>query len=1010
MNVCTNKKNRCVFAYKFGCIIALIAIAFSSLSTKCKDKSIVDEKNDVYIFEEEQCRLCSLWVDSVFNTMDTPRRISQLFISTVDPSPQTEAQYAIDCYVKEHCVGGLLFNRGNMDEFMSAIDYAQSVSEIPLMITIDGEWGVSMRVAETPRFPHNMGLGAIADEKLLYEYGKEVARECREMGIHVNFAPVLDVNSNPDNPVIGYRSFGEDPERVAELGVAYSRGLEDGGVLSVGKHFPGHGDTSVDSHKELPTVEHNRCRIEKVDYVPFLKYIGAGLSGLMVGHLNVPSLDSAGVPASLSRRVVTDILRRELGFDGLIFTDALDMKGAKSKQNNCVLALQAGADILLGSSNPPKDIMAVMQAVQAGSVSIEDIETKCKKVLAYKYKLGLNKRQTIKRDSIMARINSPEADAVNRKLSAASMTAVYNKKSLLPIGNLAKKSIAVVNIGASKENVFAEFCSKYAKTTTFASQGNLFTKSQLNAINEHDFVIVGIYTDYLWARSAFSQLADNENVIPVFFINPYRMKKYSAMLSKLPTLMLAYDDTPYTQEYAAQAVFGGIKVDGRLPVNVRDVAPMGTGVDLPKMRLGYTSPLIEGLNPVVEFKIDSLVNEGLKTEAFPGCQVLIAKSGNIIIDKSYGYTDYESKIPVTYGTIYDLASVSKATGTLPGVMKAYDLGLFDLDKPVSNYIPEMKKTDKRNITVRELLYHESGMPASLSMFNAMMDTATYEPPLIRKNCDEIYSIKIQKGAYGHRDAKMRRDITSVTKSGVFNIKAAEGLYISESTIDTIFDRIYNAKLRKNKRYNYSCLNFCLLMKMEQNVTGINHDIWMEDSVYAPLGAYRTQYRPLSRWDKKNIAPTEFDSFLRRQMVHGYVHDELANMSGGVQGNAGLFANANDLAKLCQMWLNGGEYGGVRILSEETTRLFMADKSKTCRRGLGFDKPDVKNPDNSPTAEEATAATFGHLGFTGTVFWVDPDNDLIYIFLCNRVNPSRDNDAFNRLNIRPQIFSEVYKAM
>lgn len=996
-------------------IILYLMFAFFSLSARCQSSETIVKNEEeppkfTSITDIAVREMCNKWVDSVYNTLDTPRRIAQLFIPTVDPSPQTEAKFAIDSYVKEYCVGGLLFNRGSLEEFTWAINYAQSASEIPLMMTIDGEWGLSMRIAETPRFPYNMGLGAIADEKLLYEYGREMARECREVGIHVNFAPVLDVNSNPENPVIGYRAFGEDPERVATLGIAYSRGLEDGGVLSVGKHFPGHGDTSTDSHKELPTIEHNIRRLQDVDYIPFIKYIDAGLSGLMVAHLNVPALDSTGTPASLSRKITNDILRDELGFKGLIFTDALDMKGAKTKQNNCILALQAGADVLLGSTNPPKDIIAVMQAVQAGTIDIKDIEDKCRKMLAYKYALGLNKCQAIKTDSLTERINSPEADAVNRRLAAASMTVVYNKNSLLPIGNLADKSIAVVNIGAPNKNKFTDICTKYAKVSIFNLQGNLFSKSQLDEIKSHDIVVVGIYSDYLWARSAFSQLSNFENVIPVFFMNPYRMNKFSAILSKTFTLMIAYDDTPYTQEYAAQAIFGGIEVNGRLPVNIRDIAPMGTGVDLPKIRLGYTSPLIEGLDPIVEYKIDSLVNEGLATKAFPGCQVLVAKNGNVIIDKNYGYTDFKSKIPVTTGTIYDLASVSKATGTLPGIMKAYDMGLFRLDMSVSAYIPEMKDTDKKDITVRELLYHESGMPASLSMFNIMMDTATYEGPLMRKKSDKTYSIKIQKGAYGHRNAKIRRDITSPITTDEFYIKAAENLFISDATIDTVFNRIYNAKLRKNKRYNYSCLNFCLLMKLEQNVTGISHDKWVEDSIYAPLGAYHTQYRPLSRWTKRDIVPTEYDSFLRRQILHGYVHDELANISGGVQGNAGLFSNANDLAKLCQMWLNDGEYGGVKFLSKETTRLFTTDKSKTCRRGLGFDKPDVSNPKSSPTTEMATEATFGHLGFTGTVFWVDPDNDLIYIFLCNRVNPARDNDAFNELNIRPQIFEEVYKAM
>ena len=488
------------------------------------------------------------------------------------------------------------------------------------------------------------------------------------------------------------------------------------------------------------------------------------------------------------------------------------------------------------------------------------------------------------------------------------------------------------------------------------------------------------------------------------------MNKFASSLTNAHTLVLAYDDTPYTREYAAQALFGGIDVNGKLPVNLKHIAPMGTGVSLKKNRLGYSSPALAGLNPDLERRIDSLVKVGLQTKAFPGCQVLIAKDGNIVVDKSYGTLDFVSGQKVNFETIYDLASVSKAIGTLPGVMLAYDKNLFDIDAFASTYIPGLRNTDKDSITVRELLYHESGMPASLNMFNLMMDSTTYTGKLINRRRNDIYTIKIENNAYGHKDARLRRDITSNVKTREFEIKAAEGLYVSKATFDTIMSHIYNAKLRPSKKLNYSCLNFCLLMDMEQRVTSVNHDQWVEQNFFAPLGSYHIGYRPLNRWNKSNIAPTETDNYLRRQTVHGYVHDETANFSGGVQGNAGLFSNANDLAKLCQMWLNGGEYGGRRYLSQETVDLFTKSKSPTCRRGLGFDKPDVNNPDRSPTTSLASPATYGHLGFTGTVFWVDPDNRLIYIFLCNRVNPSRNNRAFSELNIRPALFEAVYDAM
>lgn len=952
---------------------------------------------------------CSRWVDSVYNSMNERERVAQLFVPTVNPRNGDTSKAIIKRYIKIEKMGGLLFYKGSIDDYVELTNYAKSITKVPVMMTLDGEWGLSMRMKNTPRFPYNMGLGAIADEQLLYEYGKEVARECREMGIHVNFAPVLDVNSNPDNPVIGYRSFGEDPKRVARLGIAYSRGLEDGGVMSVSKHFPGHGDTSVDSHKTLPTVSHDKATLDEVDLLPFKQYVNSGLSGVMVGHLSVPALDNSGTPASLSRVITTDLLREELDFEGLIFTDALEMKGANVSTNNCVLALLAGADVLLSPENPVKDLDAVMAAIKSGKIAMPIIEERCKKMLAYKYALGLTNEKPIIKKGIENRLNSLLADAVNRKLSASLMTVLRNDINLLPIRGLAERSIAVVNVGEPKDNEFVRFIKKYAKVDVYSSVGGL-SSSILSEIKKHDVIIVGVFSHNSSARLALAQLKSIPNIVPVFFVNPYEMAQFGASINDVKTLVLGYDNTPLIQEYAAQAIFGGIDVSGSLPVNIDGIAPIGTGVKLKRSRLGYTSPLVAGFNADLEMRVDSLINVGLETKAFPGCQLLVAKDGYVVLNKCYGTLDFINENKVAEETIYDLASVSKATGTLPGVMKAYDEGLFDLDFPVSEYIEQLQGGDKADITIRELLYHESGMPAAVNMFSMMMDTTTYSGKLIQRKYSDIYSIKIENGAYGHKDARLRSDIISSQATERFNIEAADGIFVGKETLDTIMSRIYNIKLRDTKRYNYSCLNFCLLMKMEECVTGRPHNEWVDETIYAPLGATHIGYRPLQWYDKKHIAPTEKDNYLRRQTVHGYVHDETANFSGGVQGNAGLFSNANDLAKLCQMWLNGGEYGGERILSENTVKLFTTNKSTSCRRGLGFDKPDKRNEKNSPTCREASPATYGHTGFTGTCFWVDPQSQLIYIFLCNRVNPTRNNSAFSQLSIRPRLFSEVYQAM
>lgn len=951
------------------------------------------------------------WVDSVYNTLSPRDRIAQLFVPIVNPASGEASRNSIKLLVGGNHVGGLLFNAGTIAQFADLTSYAQSLSQVPLMMTLDGEWGLSMRVKDTPRFPHNMGLGAIANERLLYDYGREVARECRLMGISVNFAPVLDVNSNPENPVIGYRSFGENPSKVASLGIAYAKGLQAGGVMAVGKHFPGHGDTSTDSHKTLSTVNHDRNYLDSTDLLPFKRYIAEGLDGVMAGHLNVPAIDSSGTPASLSHKITTGLLKERMGFNGLLFTDALAMKGAVSNQNKCVAALLAGADVLLGSGQPASDIKAVEKAIRDKLLSQKMIDDRCRKMLAYKYALGLSSPSTITRQGLDKAINSPQADAVNRRLAAASMTVIRNDADLLPIGDLAGKSIAVVSLGAAADNTFSRYCAKYAGVDKFSSDGTPFTATQLSQINKHDIVIVGIFNDHASTRQLLAQLYSAKDLIPVFFVNPYKMAKFSASLQCAKALLIAYDDTPYTREYAAQAVFGGVNVTGRLPVNLKGIAPMGTGVMLSKTRLGYTSHVMEGLQEWFTDSIDSLANAGVRTKAFPGCQILVAKGGNVIIDKCYGTLDYLHRTPVTDGTIYDLASVSKAAGTLPGVMAAYDDKLFSLDDRVSKHIPGLKNGDKEGITVKQLLYHESGMPASLNVFQTMMDTASYSGQLITARKTTANPIKIANKAYGNASARLRRDITSPHHSAATPIEAAKGIFVGKAAYDTIMNRIYNARLRPSNKYNYSCLNFALLTDMEQRLTGMGHDSWVAQRIFAPLGMSRTTYRPLDNgFSASEIAPTEHDSFLRRQTLRGYVHDELANMSGGVQGNAGLFSTADDLAKLCQMWLNGGVYGGIRVLSEPTVKLFTTSKSPTCRRGLGFDKPDIDDPQSSPTTELASPSTFGHLGFTGTCFWVDPENDLIFVFLTNRVNPTRDNAAFSKLNIRPRLFEQVYRAL
>ncbi|WP_302062647.1 serine hydrolase, partial [uncultured Muribaculum sp.] len=715
------------------------------------------------------------------------------------------------------------------------------------------------------------------------------------------------------------------------------------------------------------------------------------------------------VPASMSHRIITDLLKKDMGFRGMVFTDALAMKGAIVGENNCVAALMAGADVLLSPSSVKGDIAAVLAAVKSGKISENSINERCRKMLEYKYALGLSTgHKAVSSASLKGKLNSPEADAVNRKLVSAMITCVSNDNDLLPVRDIDRKSIAVVNIGEGKGNTFTRYCGKYADVDAYGTIG-AFTATQIASIEKHDIVIAAVYNDKSTSVNALKQLKGCSGLVTVFFMNPYKMSKFAPLDSK--ALLLVGENGELAQEYGAQAVFGGIRVNGSLPVNVKGIAPLGACVGLVKTRLGYTSPTAIGFDSSLDKRVDSLVNVGLRTGAFPGCQVLVAKDGNVVIDRSYGYVDAAKTRRVNDSTMYDIASVSKVAGTLPGLMLAYDEGLYKLDDPVSKYVEGLKSGDKSDITIRQMLLHESGLPASLSIPGIVMDTATYKGRLIAYRQRGANTIKISRGVYGNNTARMRKDITSASESKDFPMKIGQGVYVGAATRDTLMQRIFDSKLRQSKNYLYSDLNFALLMAMEEKLTGEKHDEFVEKRVYGPIGATRTCYVPLAKNHKASeIAPTEKDNFLRRQTVHGYVHDELAAFSGGVQGNAGLFSTANDLGKLCQMWLNDGNYGGRQIMSPSTVKMFTTTKSKKSRRWLGFDGPDTENEAKTPTAPDASASTYGHIGFTGTCFWVDPDNGLIYVFLCNRVNPSRDNSAFTRLNIRPAIMSAVYDAM
>ena len=1005
---------------KFKRILLVTVAAVLALSAAARSTSTVRVPN---LFNNVDEVAMNQWVDSVFNSLSADARIGQLIVAAVTPRSNDATRELVRSLVTRNLVGGLIYENSTIAEQAEVTNLAQSLATVPLMITIDGEWGLGMRLKEVPNFQRNLILGAIDNDQLLYEYGREVARQCRRIGIHVNFAPVLDVNDNPLNPVIGNRSFGESPELVARHAIAFARGLEDGGVMAVGKHFPGHGNSSEDSHKTLPVINKTMQEINTCELLPFRKFIEAGLSGILTAHLLVPAIDGGKAPTSLSPECVTNVLRNQLNFDGLVFTDALNMKGATQmlKGSACVNALLAGNDVLLMPENISDEIAAIKNAVASGKLKQSDIDERCKKILRYKYALELTGRQQVNTSNLMYDINSQRAEVLKRQLTAGSITVIKNNDNILPIHNLQSRHIAVATIGNEKGTAskFTRRCADYAQIKRFDLDKAGSATELAEQLHDGHFntIIVEVGEDNEENRAALNTVVKKcKNVVVVITSKPYDLKNYGTAITHkhVKAVVLTYENSTLAEDYAAQTIFGGNAAGGNLPISLafngkKTRYEAGHGIHYGANRLGYSIPAEVGLDNRLTAQIDSVCRLGVQQHAFPGCQVIVARHGKVVYKNSFGTIDYSSNVKVTDNTLFGLASVSKATGTISGVMKAFDDGKFRLDDKASEFIPGLRDGDKEDITFRDLLYHETGMPASLNMWLMMMDPATYSGPLITGAEDATHTIKIMSGSWGHKDAKLRTDILSPVKTDKFNIAIADGIWGGRVTYDSVMNRIYHAKLGK-KKYLYSCCNFSLLADAVQRMTHSPLNYYVNNYIFAPLGAYHTLYRPLSKFSRDEIAYTEKDTYLRRQHIHGYVHDELAAFSGGVQGNAGLFSNANDLAKLFQMWLNGGTYGGVRLLKASTVETFLTQKSPNSHRGLGFDKPVIGNPEASNTCPEATPETIGHTGFTGTCFWVDPKNDMIYIFLSNRVSPTRNNPNFGRISARSHINSLIYRAI
>ena len=943
--------------------------------------------------------LNSEWVNTQLQQLTLEEKIAQLMVISVYPKRDNAEKTRVINLIKTYKLGGIIVMQGTPVKTVSWINEFQAASDLPLLVSTDGEWGPKMRFDSTMIYPYAQAVGAVQDTTYVYQMGRDFGNQFKMMGIQMNFAPVADVNTNPNNPVINFRSFGEDKKNVANKAWMVAKGMQDVGVIPVAKHFPGHGDTETDSHKTLPLIAHSKKRMDDIESYPFRFLAEKGVSGVMSAHLNVPSLDDSGTPASLSKKITTDYLKNEVGFTGFVVTDAMNMKGVRTESGKAELqALKAGNDIIEFVPDLKKAIDFIKMAVANGEYSEAEIDEKCRTVLALKRWTNLNEYKPAELKNLTGRLNSNYFELTSRKLVKGSITVLKND-NILPVQNLEKQKIASVIIGNNKITSFQKMLANYTKTDHYFLSENATEREWINLrrkLENYNLVIAGVnginiypskkYGTTEIQRKAVSEIVNDNNSIIVFFGNGYAIKHFTN-IHHSKGLILAYQNNRLTQELAAQLIFGAFDATGKLPVTIDKRFKLNDGIDVKKNScFSYSIPEEVGIkSELLRQKIDSIAMLGVDSGAYPGCQVLIAKKGKIIFHECYGYLTYNNFQQVEKNNIYDWASVSKVTGPLPALMKLVDENKISLDSRFSNYWDDFKNSNKKDLKVREILAHQSQLASWIAFWEMT----------VTKN--------------GELDKKVFRN----KPSKKFSVRVSDNLYMNKNFRKTMFDTIRTSELMPRKKYLYSGLSFYLYPDIISNLTGQPYESYLKNTFYEPLGATTITFNAYKHFPIKRIIPTEMDDFFRKEQLRGFVHDEGAAMMGGVSGNAGLFGTTNDLAKLFQMYLQKGYFGGRRYISEKTmnefTRIQFPDNKN--RRGLGFDKPLIDNDKNrlrdAYPAVSSSKNSFGHGGYTGTFAWADPDEGLLFIFMSNRVFPTRENSKLYQLNIRTAMHQAIY---
>jgi beta-glucosidase-like glycosyl hydrolase/CubicO group peptidase (beta-lactamase class C family) len=911
------------------------------------------------------------WTESTLKSMSLAEKVGQLvFVWTPGryfPHDSEEWRELQRLLTKRH-LGGLIFSIGDVYEYAVQINQLQRLAKIPLLISGDFEYGVGMRVRYTTTFPRAMAIGATRNPKYAYEVGRVTAVEGRALGVHQNYAPTVDINNNPKNPVINTRSFSDDVKLVNEMGAAFVRGTQEGGMIATVKHFPGHGDTDVDTHLGLTTLPFDESRLNSVELAPFRAAFEAGVVSVMVGHIAVPKLDTAtGLPATVSHAITTKLLQDAMRFSGLVVTDAMSMRGVSTKfepGESAVLALKAGTDLILMPVDADVAVEAIISAVRRGELTEERIERSVRKILRIKEQLGLHKNRFVDIENIGTRVNTVEHQLLALTIARDAVTVLGNKSGILPLARTdSRRYLNIVIAGTedpSEGRLFYSHLQERFPRTELARidprSNKLEYETTMSRVALADVLIIQLHLSMRSGEMSgflpkqFQEFITNliktgKPHVMISFGNPYVVMDFP----NGETYVCGYSDAEVMQRAMVEVLFAESPARGKLPITIPGVYKFGEGVLYEKQVLRVGVPEEVGMSRTGFDAVDEVMEAAVRDSAFPGGVLFVAKNGVIVHQKAYGAYDYAPYSKrVTVGTIYDLASVTKVIATTSAVMRLVDEGKMELKDPVVKYIPPFGQHGKEKITLENLMVHNSGLPAWRKFYEFC------------------------------------------------------------STPQCVLDSIYATPLafRTGDTTVYSDLGLITMGKVIEQVTGTTLDHYVDSVFFKPLGMRSTMYNPPARLHQW-IAPTEIDTLWRKSPipVRGQVHDENCATLGGASGHAGLFSTAGDLAVFMQMLLNGGTYGGKRYLNETTVRLFTRRHSSMSTRGIGW---DTKDPRRSWAGTLLSERTFLHTGFTGTSVAADPERQLIVILLTNRVHPTRNSTKI--FQVRPRVHDAVVRAI